>query len=122
MTYDASNRKDIRLAEKRAQLLERERIEFLTVAMRTIQGRRFFYNILEFCHIFNDPFTGNALHEAYAKGERNVGLKLYSDIVNFCPDEFVAMMREAQVQEIPDERSPREPDDTDADTALGQFA
>ena len=92
--YDASNRKDIRAAEKAAKLSELNRVNFLVAAMSTAQGREWFYDLLEFCHIFNDPFSGQALLEAYRKGERNVGLRLFSDILTHCPDSYAQMIRE----------------------------
>lgn len=95
MTYDASSRKDIRAAEKLATHAESQRITFLCAAMDTIPGRAWFYNLLSSCHIFADPFTGIALAEAYSKGERNVGLGIYADIVQYCPDQFVQMIKEA---------------------------
>ena len=110
--YNASNRKDIREAEKAARQAELARITYLQAAMSTQQGRAWFYDLLEFCHLFNDPFTGQALHEAYLKGERNVGLRIFADIVAHCPDSYLQMMREANAR-----RSER---DTDTDTAAAE--
>jgi len=93
--YDASNRKDIRRAEKEARLDELNRINYLQAAMSVPQGRAWFYDMLEFCHLFNDPFTGESLLEAYRKGERNVGLRLFADIIAHCPDDYIKMMKEA---------------------------
>lgn len=97
--YDASNRKDIRKAEKLYQVREDQRIQYLVASMSTMQGRRYFYHLLEICHIFNDPFSGDALREAYSKGERNIGLYIYGDIVRYCPNDFVTMMREAEIEQ-----------------------
>lgn len=98
--YDASNRKDIRLAEKDARVAEAERVAYLKAAMTVVQGRRWFHDLLESCHLFADPFTGDPLREAYTKGERNVGLLIYSDIVAHCPDDFIKMMKEAHGRRI----------------------
>lgn len=93
--YNASDRKDIRRAEKEAAAAESERLGYLKAAMTVPQGRQWFHDLLEACHLFSDPFTGDPLREAYSKGERNVGLLIYSDIVTHCPDDFVKMMKEA---------------------------
>lgn len=107
MTYDASNRKDVRRAEKAADIAERNRINYLIAAMGTLQGRVWFHDLLTACHIFADPFTGDALREAHSKGERNVGLRIYTEIVTHCPDHFVTMMKEATIhKEIQDGRRP----------------
>lgn len=98
--YNASNRQDIRKAEKEARIAEVNRLDYLKAAMSVPQGRAWFHDFLEACHLFSDPFTGDPLREAYTKGERNVGLLIYSDIVNHCPDDFVQMMKEANARSI----------------------
>ena len=114
VTYNASSRKDIRRAEKSAQLAEVQRIDFVKAAMSTLQGRRYFHDLLAFCHLFSDPFTADALREAFSKGERNVGLIIYNDIVAHCPEHFVQMMREAQIKDLTDERRDLNDDSGDA--------
>lgn len=96
--YNASDRKDIRRAEKAAALHHSNKMAFLRAAMGSSEGRAWFHDLLTFCHLFSDPFTGNALQEAYSKGERNVGLALFADIVRECPDQYLQMMREANAR------------------------
>jgi len=113
---NASERKEIRRYEKAAKLRETNRINFLVVAMSTPAGRVWFHDFLAGCHIFADPFTGDALVEAYSKGERNIGLKVYNDIVSNCPNYFIEMMKEANIEEqvnerIDDDGNPNESDD-----------
>ncbi len=96
--YNAGDRKDVRRAEKEARLAERDRVDFLRAALGTMQGRAWFHDLLVSCHLFSDPFTGDALWEAFAKGERNLGLRIYSEILANCPDQFVTMMREANAR------------------------
>ena len=114
---NASERKDIRRYEKAAKLRETNRINFIVAAMSTPAGRVWFHDFLSACHIFADPFTGDALVEAYSKGERNVGLKVYNDIVSNCPNYFIEMMKEANIAEQVNDRidSTGEPDESDAD-------
>lgn len=123
---NASERKDIRRYEKAAKLEEQNRINFVVAAMSTSAGRTYFRNLLASCHIFADPFSGDALREAYSKGERNIGLMIYNDIVTNCPDYFVLMMKEANIAEQVNERRNNDDDGTDDDdtdrTADGEFA
>lgn len=114
---NASERKDIRRYEKQAKLRETNRINFIVAAMSTPAGRVWFHDFLSACHIFADPFTGDALVEAYSKGERNVGLKVYNDIVSNCPNYFIEMMKEANIAEQVNDRldSDGNPDESDAD-------
>lgn len=122
--YNASDRKDIRRAEKAAKHVESSRVEFIRAALSTPQGRIWFHQLLSACHIFSTTFNGNALNAAFAEGERNVGLMVYGDIVTHCPDEFVRMMREAQAREIEDGRRTDHSDPTNSldDTAFGQLS
>ena len=114
---NASERKDIRRYEKAAKLRETNRINFIVAAMSTPAGRVWFHDFLSTCHIFADPFTGDALVEAYSKGERNVGLKVYNDIVSNCPNYFIEMMKEANIAEQVNDRldSDGTADESDAD-------
>ena len=102
---NASQRKEIRRAEKDSAAYETLRIAHILNAMSTRNGRAWFYDLLASCHIFNDPFTGDALLEAYSKGERNVGLKVYNDIVTNCPDLFVMMTQEANERDLKNDRA-----------------
>lgn len=117
--YNATNRKDIRKAEKVAEVENQRRINFIVAAMSTAEGRIWFHDLLSRCHIFADPFTGDALLEAYSKGERNVGLQIYSDIVTHCPDYFVTMMKEASIRELTNARRSESADESDTDEPIG---
>jgi hypothetical protein len=92
---NAGSRKEVREAEKLAKVREESRRNFLIAAMSTREGRTWLYDLLEFCHLFSDPFSGQALTEAYLKGERNVGLKLFAEITQWAPDNYIQMIKEA---------------------------
>ena len=115
---NASERKSIRRAEKLAAETERARIEFVVAAMSTIQGRAYFHALLSNCGIFDGSFSGDALVEAFTKGQRNIGLMIYNDIVTHCPDSFVTMMKEAQIQEVVNDRRNSSIRDRDSDAEL----
>lgn len=77
---------------------ERQRGDFVAGMMSLRQGRHWIHNFLSACHIFDDPFTGQALHEAYLKGERNVGSRLLADVMKYALNDYVKMMDEANVR------------------------
>jgi len=118
---NASERKDIRRAEKLAAETERARIEFICAAMSTKQGRTWFHALLAGCSLFQDPFTGDALMDNFVKGQRNIGLMIYNDIVGNCPADFVTMMQEASIQEQINDR-PIKPSDDIADPFGDEYA
>lgn len=104
MTYNASQRKDIRSAEKASKAREASRQSVLVGIMSTIEGRAYIWGDLEECRVFEDPFSGEALVEAYTKGIRSTGLKKLAELMSYCPDQFILAMREANERRTANER------------------
>ena len=98
--YDASNRKDIRAAEKAARQDEVSRLDYLRAAMSTWQGRAWFCDLLEFCHCFVEIPSWNPHQDYFQAGQRNVGLRILADIHAHCPDEYLKMMRESNARDV----------------------
>src|SRR5882672_4979519 len=94
MPYDAGNRRDVRAAEKQAKLVEQQRREIVTGIMSVAPGRSWMCDILESCHIFATSFSDVGLRMAFMEGQREVGIRLLTDIMGACPDQYVLMMRE----------------------------
>jgi hypothetical protein len=94
MPYDASNRKDVRAAEKQAKLAEQQRREIVTGIMSVAPGRSWMCDLLEHCHIFHTSYNDLPHRMAFMEGQREVGIRLLSDIMSACPDHYVLMMRE----------------------------
>ena len=97
--YDASNRKQIREAEKAARRAELDRIEFLKAALNTTQGRTWFYNFLADCHCFVNTPTFNTNQDYTQLGERNAGLRVFAEIIHHCPDQYILMTREVNARD-----------------------
>lgn len=95
MTYDASNRKDIRRAEKAEAARELARVNFICAAMSRVEGRAWFHQLLTSCHIYHSSFTGDAAWDDFHCGERNIGLSILADIHAHCVDEYMLMIKEA---------------------------
>jgi hypothetical protein len=96
--YNASDRKQIRAAEKAAQRSDLSKIEFLKSMLASPGGRLWFYDLLESCHLFSDIPTFEPYKDAYRQGERNVGLRIFSDIITNCPDQYISMMKDANAR------------------------
>lgn len=97
--YDASNRKDVRKAEKASRLAARDDADAVIKIMADSFGRAWMWRKLTAARIFDDPFTGDPLVEAYNKGNRNFGMILLSDIMHHCPEQYLQMTREATQNE-----------------------
>lgn len=92
--YDTSDPVQVNKARKRASRTRAERLHFVSAAMGTEQGRSWFYDILNRCHIFNRSFDPDPYIHAYKAGEVNVGLMLLSDIQDAAPENYIKMVSE----------------------------
>lgn len=99
MTFNAADRKSIRQAEKASAAINRQRVEVVCNIMAATPGRAYIWGELSACHVFATSFASDPLQMAFLEGERNAGLRLLNDIMEACPEEFILMMREAQIKE-----------------------
>jgi hypothetical protein len=120
MTYNASERKDVRRAEKDARVAERHEQEVLVSIMGTIAGREWMCALLERCHVFASSFSDNAGAMAFAEGERNIGLQLLNGIMAACPAQYVLMMGERN--ERRQSRPGRDPEDDNGGDSASDYA
>lgn len=105
MTYDASDRKSIRKAEKAAKIAEAKRRVFIRHLMATVDGREWMHDLLTMCHIFHTPFAAEKPDvTAFRCGEQNLGLQIFADVVRAAPNEYTLMMHEATQKESLDDR------------------
>jgi hypothetical protein len=95
---NASDRKEIKRAEKAALRAERDRGEVLQQIASTAKGREWLWNQLEHAHIFSTPFSLDVNQTNFNLGEQNAGLRLLADIMQWCSEEFIQMMREANAR------------------------
>ena len=98
MTYNAANRKDVRRAEKQARIDFHARLEMTRTLMSTTTGRQWMYELLNDCHVFISSFNPSAPDMAFAEGKRLIGLRLFNEVTEAAPDQYVMMMREANVR------------------------
>lgn len=76
--------------EKHARQEEREDVKWL---MKSRQGRRIAWRLLELTGVFRSSFTGNN-ETFFREGMRNVGLVLMAQINEACPDQYTTMVQE----------------------------
>jgi hypothetical protein len=115
VAYDTSDRKAIRRAEKASRLAELNDREVMVAIASTTNGRRYLWNRLAECHLFTPIYNDNPQRMAFLEGERNAGLKLLSDFMQWCPEEFILAMREDNGRrDIDNSRSGNGRDDSDS--------
>lgn len=95
MTLDTSDRKSVRAAEKAAARTDRERGEVVTALMATQPGRKYVWDKLGEAGIFHSVFSTEPLQMAFNEGQRNQGLLLLNEVIQWCPEQFIQAMREA---------------------------
>jgi len=93
--FNASDRKQIRAAEKAAAVAEAQRAEVIIESMATPQRRRYVWEKLAAAGIFQTTFSTDPLQMAFNEGQRNAGLVLLNDVIQYCPEQFIEAMREA---------------------------
>jgi len=85
--------------EKQAKLEEQQRRECINGIMSVAPGRKWMCDLLEHCHIFATSFSDAAIRMAFMEGQREVGLRLLTDIMASCPDEYITMMGERNARQ-----------------------
>jgi hypothetical protein len=93
--FNASDRKSIRAAEKAAAIAERERAEVVVESMATGPRRKYVWDKLAAAGIFQSTFSTDPLQMAFNEGQRNQGLVLLNDVIQYCPEQFILAMRES---------------------------
>jgi hypothetical protein len=94
MPYDAGNRRDVREAEKAQKVADQQRREVVSGIMSVAPGRKWMCELLEACHVFATSYSDVSLRMAFCEGQRDVGIRLLTDIMGACPDDYILMMRE----------------------------
>ena|SRR5215471_4166548 len=121
--YDGSNPKHIKIAHKSAKAVDDAERGFIIYIMERADGRTYVHNLLTSCHAFDQPFFEDPYKNAYWCGVRNIGLRLLADIMAYCPDYYLQMMREANARTATDDvrRSRSDKDSNGNDSGLKPY-
>jgi hypothetical protein len=109
--YNAAERSHVKAAAKAAKRLDADRGTILRTIMDSSSGRAWILDRLERCHVFASSYSDNHLAMAFAEGERNIGLQDLSDLMQFTPDAYVLMMREANERRTAGSAGRQHPDE-----------
>jgi hypothetical protein len=82
--------------EQEAKRRRARELKDIKAVMGTIEGRRVVWSILDSAGIFKTSFTGETNSTIFNEGQRNGGLRLFSDIMESCPDLYLNMADEAK--------------------------
>ena len=80
---------------KRRNLQNKEDMKFI---LRSQQGRRFLWRLMEHCKVFNSIYHSSSLIH-YNAGKQDVGHFILAEIVNSDENALINMMKEAKGEE-----------------------
>lgn len=93
--YDLDNKEQVNNARKKAARIRASRLRFVAAAMEHPEGRAWFYEKLESCNIYGNPFMEEETHKtAFLLGEQNSGKKILADIMDAAPEKYLIMLSE----------------------------
>lgn len=72
--------------------------EDILFILSQIQGRRFYWKLMQKCGIFQTSFTGNNT-TFFNEGMRNIGLLLLNELNEIAPQAYLQMIEEAKFNE-----------------------
>ena len=112
--YNASNERHIAIQRRSAKALEESYESFVNHIMGMVDGRSYIHTLLTYCHVFDQPFVPDPSITAFGCGQLDVGQVMLRQIMRYCPDEYIRMMREANARSTADDAR-RSRSDKDAD-------
>ena len=97
--YDASNERHIAIQRRVAKALDEAHDTVIHSIMGVADGRAYVYDLLLYCHVFDQPFSPDPHLTAFGCGQLDVGQLIFRKIHAICPDEYIQMMREANARD-----------------------
>ena len=92
-TKNAADEDQVKDAGNKAKRGREREIDDVRYVLNSVQGRRFMWRYLSLCNLWETSFTGNST-TFFKEGERNIGLRLMSDINDSSPEAYLAMVKE----------------------------
>lgn len=93
---DAGDAEQVAQRKRKAADRERLRIAGLKRIVEHEDSRTWLWDLLGFCGIARSSFTGNS-ETFFREGARNVGLKVQAELVKHCPESYITMMKEGEI-------------------------
>lgn len=85
--------------ETKSKVLRRRELEDVAAILATVEGRRFYWRVMQRCGIHKSSFTGNNT-TFFNEGERNIGLFLLAELEEADPTAYVKSLTEAKYEEV----------------------
>jgi hypothetical protein len=93
-SYNTSDPVQVNKARKRAARTRADRLEFVKASMTLAEGRAWFFDLLNRCHLWRTSFDESPTRLAFLVGEENIGKMILGDIQDAAPDKYIIMIEE----------------------------
>ncbi len=92
--YDASDEDTVQERKVSQGRSDKKRKDALKKIMSDPSTRIWIRHLLETCHVTSTSLSENPYNTYFLEGERNIGLRVWSEIEDVAPREFAEMMLE----------------------------
>lgn len=89
-------------AKLKSEYIRARELADMAAVLQTKEGRRFVWRLLDAAGVFRTVMTGNSW-TFFNDGMRSLGLSVYTDLMDACPDRLKEMWNEAKAQKQEDE-------------------
>ena len=96
---NAADTKQVKAAKEKEESRQERELNDVRHVLNSKEGRRFLWRYLGECGMFRTSFTGNS-ETFFKEGERNIGLKIMSDITAASDEAYFLMMKENGGQNV----------------------
>ncbi len=94
LVRNASDKNQVRNARKKERRTREQELNDIRYVLADRRGRRFFWQLLCGCRLFELSYTGNQNDTFFNEGMRNVGNKLIADLNDAEPEAYFTMLSE----------------------------
>lgn len=98
LVENAADPDQVKKASKKEKFSRSTELADFVMLMRTEFGRRFIWRMLDKTGFQKSSFTGNS-YTFFNEGMRNIGLMIWADINEGCPELYIQMVNEAKKEE-----------------------
>jgi len=96
LVKNAADKEQVKSARKKETSRRDNELLDVEHMLASFNGRRFMWRFLQMCGMFETSFSQSTNQTFFNEGQRNIGLKLMSDINEANPDAYMTMMKESK--------------------------
>jgi hypothetical protein len=97
LVKNAADEEQVREAKGKAKLGRDRELDDVREILSSPAGRRFYWRYLEECKLYKQCADHSGSWTYFNEGQRNIGLKLLSDLNEACPEAYLVMLKEKEI-------------------------